>query len=66
MNRNEEDLANCPLCESDKVYVVSGVQFAVKCNNCWHIKVQCFDSPRLAKEAWNKLFDKTNYQLTNY
>ena len=42
--RNKEDLAPCPLCESDKVYLNSGVQFAVKCENCWHVKLQCFDT----------------------
>jgi len=49
-------LANCPLCQSDQVYTVSGVSYGVKCQSCWHVKVQCFDSKEEAVEAWNKLF----------
>ena len=55
--KNEDGLAPCPLCKSDKVFINSGVAFAVKCQNCWHVKIQCFNSPEEAKAAWNKLFD---------
>jgi len=49
-------IANCPLCKSNDIAVVSGVSFAIKCQSCWHVKLQCFDSKEEAVAAWEKLF----------
>ena len=53
-------LANCPLCKSDNIAVLSGRSFNISCRDCYQVKLQCFDSKEEAIEAWNRLFNESS------